>query len=99
MPGVAANRRFRAGNQVEQRRFADAGFADDCHIFTGLQLQRDIAQHPAAFELARKTINFVHVLYATSACNAPFDHVLKLPHDYIRSDLDADEGAAGRFGE
>jgi len=63
------------------------------------QLQRDLAQHTAAVELARKTINFEHVLYSTSARNAPFDHVLKLPHDHIRSDLDANEGAAGRFGE
>ena len=47
----------------------------------------------------RKTINFEHVQYSTSAFNAPFDHVLKLPHDHIRSNLDANEGAAGRFGE
>ena len=49
-----------SGDQVEQRRLADAGFADDGDVFARLQAQRDVPQDDAAIELAREVFDFKH---------------------------------------
>lgn len=51
----AAVRTVESGDEIEQRRLADAGFADDRHILARVQLERHLAQNLAAIELARKT--------------------------------------------
>jgi hypothetical protein len=55
-----AVRPVQPGDQVEQRRFADAGFADDGDVLARLQAQRNALQDRATVELASEGFDVEH---------------------------------------
>jgi hypothetical protein len=57
LPGV---RRFQAGDDVQQRGLADAGFSDDGDVLGGLDAQRDRAQDPPLAEAFFDTGDIKH---------------------------------------